>query len=103
MWLVRQAIRSCQQQRNLDQLTQTRHLITYINAHLKEDTPPIQSVVSYLPHPQIWRYFINDRKLHISQQAAIEFIRTYKKFDLAVECVFTDWIEEIESIATGLL
>ena len=100
-WLVRQAVRSIQQSRNLDQITQARSNLLFCNANRGKDAPPYDDVSIFLPHPAIWMQSIAEKKVDIDRATAIAFLRTYKKFSPSVEAAFEDWLQDIILIAQG--
>lgn len=47
-----------------------------------------------------WTLSTEDRKVKVSRKAAIEFLQTYKKYDIDVQFVFEEWLQDIQLCAT---
>lgn len=73
----------------------------YINSHLKEGNQSYDDIAGFLPYPLVWHKYERTRKISVSRECAIEFLKSYKSFGDAVEIVFTDWLEDLISIANG--
>lgn len=102
-WLIKQVVRGIQSNRNLDHFTSARNLQTLWNVNRASDSEPYDDLAPFMPHPMIWKAQESERKLNITQQCAIEFLSTFRKYDTDVEVVFTEWLFEIEMIAHGVL
>ena len=73
----------------------------YINSHLKEGTKTYDDIGSFMPYPAVWEKYERTRKISVSRECAIEFLKSYKSFGAAVEMAFSDWMEDLISIANG--
>lgn len=101
LWLVRQAIRSAQQQRNLEQLSFARLHMDYAAVHRAKNAPPMNDIAEFLPHSATWRLLASNTNLPINKAAAIEFLATYKTYAPEVEIAFEKWLPVIEAKAMG--
>jgi hypothetical protein len=93
-------LRSIQQERNKDCLSQAQYAQMFANANRGEKTPPYEDIGIFLPHPHQWVAQANEQKVFISKETAVLFLQTYKSFDPAVEVTFDDWLRDIQSIST---
>lgn len=101
VWLIREALRSGQQKRNLDHLTISRLLHSFIQANSdpKKSKPPELS--NLLPHPQIWKEEIEDDNLNISKQTARDILNAINSnwLDSSHSALLDSYMSTIKSIA----
>jgi hypothetical protein len=97
VWLIREAIRSGQQKRNLDHLTISRLLHSFIQAN--SGKPPELS--NLLPHPRIWKEEIEDDNLNISKQTARDILNAIDSnwLDSSHSAMLDNYMSTIKSIA----
>ena len=99
--MIRQAIASIENTRNLNSYTQARMLQSYHNCHLPENSPAVEDLSLFMPHPHQWIIQTSERKVHVDRKSAILFLQTYQDFGTEVVATFDSWIRELEICAAG--
>lgn len=100
VWLIKQAVNTVQQSRNLDQLTLARFFQTFINS--KQDpkkSKPLKDEAVLLPHPHVWMQSMQERKLHISRYTALSILEHYDWLDSGYKAMIDEHLDEIVDIA----
>lgn len=101
MFLIRQASKAIKRSRNIEHLTTARALQVWMNANRKDDTPPLDDIAIFLPHPAEFYTQNMQRRLSISRQTAIAVINSLSWLNSDVIAALDEWMDEIEMIAVG--
>lgn len=103
IWLIRQALSTSQQKRNLEHLTQARSLQAFINSKIDpKKGKPIKDESSLLPHPDVWKEFTESKDLSINQSTAKEIVEAFENWlDSSHKAMLDEYINEIKRIASN--
>lgn len=74
---------------------------TYINANRKEDAPPFEDISRFMPHPQEYRLAARNQQIQCTAKGAIAFMATLDDLPVSILCVFDNWLEDLELLASS--